>query len=431
MDRTTRYLFIVLGIVVFVILAPLIVLYISGTRFNLESRDTTATGILVAKTVPTNAKVYVDGKEEDTTPATVRFLERGDYMVKLEKEGYLPWTKKLSVEPGKVTYTYEGVEAVELLKQPIPKTLATSSVTSMIVVDDVIWFSSGPIIFYADINSPEQTKNISLPIAPTSLTELRDSSFILAQNTAGKKVLINRSNEATYALPDSLTTATDFNITTNNFLLARRGDTLFSYNLTSKVLTPLLHQIAGFTLLGNTGYAAVREAQTTLQTMEWSSTQFTNAQPIANSQVPGKSDCQLIITDGKELFVVTDGNLYRANAPLALISSHIKNVSHDLATDELTFSTASELWFYNFTASNAQLLTRDTASANAYLIRSSIGYGFIGGNSGLMALEIDSRDQQNRYNLISGDPVWAIALSDNKKTAVALQNGQLLLLPIR
>lgn len=431
MDRLTRYLFIVLGFVIFLVLAPLIVLYISGTRFNLNSHETTATGLLVAKSEPTGADVFLDDEKKDSTPATIRFLDRGDYTVKITKQGYLPWTKKLPVETSKVTYTYEGVDAVNLLREPIPQTLPTSGATSAIVFDDVIWYSANNSINFAPLNRATQFTKITLPFTPNSLSIMRDSVFLLAQNTNGKKALINRSTQATFILPDSFKDATDFNITTNNFLVYRNGDSVSSYNLTTHAITPLLHEIAGFTLLGNIGYAAVRDGHTTLQTIEWTGDGFSNAEPIINSQVPEDGDCQLIITKGKELFVLSGSNFYRANAPLELISSHVKNVALDPTTEELTFSTPSELWFYNFGSAKPQLLTRTTDTINTFIIRENIGYGFIGTASGLEALEIDSRDQQNRYELLKDNAVWAVGLSSDEKTAVALQNGQLLLIPIR
>jgi hypothetical protein len=431
MDRTTRYLFILLGFVLFLILAPSIVLYLSGTRLNFTDRDTEATGILVAKTNPNNATVFVNGEERDNTPATVRFLDRADYEVKLSKDGYFDWVKRLPVEPGKVTYTYEGIEAVEMIRRPEPVTAPAADVICMVVNDNIVWFGKQTSVHYFHINSPENITSLTLPITPRSLVVMRNSDYLLAENEAQKKVLINTKNQSITPLPDSLTNGVDLNITSNGLLLARIDDAVYSYNLSTRVLTPILKQVAGFTLLGNTGYVVHRDGSLTLQTVEWNGFEFGNAEPIFNSQLPGQEDTRLIITNSKELFALTGSTLYRINGPPEVISNHISDVKLDINTDELIFSTASELWFYNFIASKPQLLTRSTVPVNSLLIRSSLGYGFISSDSGLTILEIDSRDQQNRYPIISNSPVWAIGLSNNQEKLAALQGSQIIITPIR
>ncbi len=431
MDRTTRYLFILLGFILFLILAPGIVLYLSGTRLNFTDRDTEATGILVAKTNPSNAIVFVDGEEKDNTPGTIRFLDRKDYEVKLVKDGYFDWVKRLPVEPGKVTYTYEGIEAVEMIRRPELVTAPVSDVICMLVNDNIVWFGKQNSANYFNINSPDNITSIALPITPRSLTVMRNSDYLLAENETHRKVLINTQNKAIHLLPDNLTNATDLNITSNGLLAARSVDTVYSYNLATRVLTPLLNQVAGFTLLGNTGYVVHRDTAMTVQTVEWNGSGFGNAEPIFNSQLPGREDTRLIITNSKELFALTGGTLYRINGPPEVVSNHISEVKLDINTDELVFSTASELWFYNFLVSRPQLLTRSTVFVNAVLIRSSLGYGFIATETGLAALEIDSRDLQNRYSIISNSPVWAIGLSNNQEKLAALQNSQIVITPLR
>lgn len=431
MDRITRYLFILLLIVVFLVLAPLIVLYLSGTRFNLTSRDTEATGILVAKSNPSGAQVFIDGEEKDKTESTIRFLNRGDYNVRLTKDGYFPWSKRLAVESNKVTYTYEGLDAVELIRLPEPFTLTPQSVTSLVVVDDVIWFGTTNAVGHTGMSQPSEVKTISTPFTPRSLTILRNSNFLLADNGSGKKFLIDRGNDKIITLPDTLNLATDLNITSDNQLLARRSDIVYGYNFDTRVLSPLLHQVAGFTLLDNTAYVAHRDGALTIQTLRWNGIEFGDAEPILNSQLPGSKDVQLIITTGKELFAVSEGTLYRINGQPEVVSNHILAASLDFKTNELTFSTPSELWFYNFVASKPQLLTRTTSPINTFLLRSSIGYGLIATQAGLEALEIDVRDQQNRYTLLTDAPVWAVGLSDNQKNLAALQNSQIIILPIR
>ena len=140
----------------------------------------------------------------------------------------------------------------------------------------------------------------------------------------------------------------------------------------------------------------------------------------------------MIITDSKELFVQNDNLFYRvAEDELELLTSSLISAKLDLKTNELTFSSSSELWFYNFKTNKPQLLTRGTVSPHDKLIRSSIGYGFIAGDSGLELVEIDTRDKQNRYQILKDAPVYQISITENQKTVLALQNGSLVSYEIR
>ena len=116
MKKSSRYLLISFGIIIFFVIAPLLVLYVSGTRVNLDDRDTSSTGILDVKSEPSNAQVFINNDERSSTPATIRFLTQGEYVVTIKKDGYRDWTKRLAIESGEVRFAQEGVDVVQLIK---------------------------------------------------------------------------------------------------------------------------------------------------------------------------------------------------------------------------------------------------------------------------------------------------------------------------
>jgi hypothetical protein len=103
----------------------------------------------------------------------------------------------------------------------------------------------------------------------------------------------------------------------------------------------------------------------------------------------------------------------------------------DQVTNELVFSTGSELWFYNFRTNKPQLVTRGTTVAHDFMVRSNIGYGFIADSRGLEIVELDTRDRQNRYQVLKEKSVYQIAITENQKTIVALQDGSLVKIELR
>lgn len=56
-----------------------------------------ATGLLSVNSLPKNASVFVNDKLITTTDNTLNLIPN-DYQIKIVKEGYLPWTKKITIQ---------------------------------------------------------------------------------------------------------------------------------------------------------------------------------------------------------------------------------------------------------------------------------------------------------------------------------------------
>src|SRR3989338_5461590 len=92
-----RFLLVGSGVVVFVLITPILVLYARGFKVDWENKSIVKTGALVIRSEPDKAQIYLDDKKLDqTTPTNLRFLVPNDYNFRIEKEGYQSWTKRLN-----------------------------------------------------------------------------------------------------------------------------------------------------------------------------------------------------------------------------------------------------------------------------------------------------------------------------------------------
>lgn len=90
---------------IFLVSAPLIVLYTAGYRFNRTNNTVLQTGTLSLASTPRGAESYVNGENiQDTTPAILQRLSTGTRTVRLEKEGYYAWERTVNVESGSTSY---------------------------------------------------------------------------------------------------------------------------------------------------------------------------------------------------------------------------------------------------------------------------------------------------------------------------------------
>ena len=80
-----------------------IVLFARGYKFDLKNGSLEKTGMILAKSRPDGAKVFLDGKLITATNNPVQGLKSGKYDLKIVKDGYFEWEKKVTVEEELVT----------------------------------------------------------------------------------------------------------------------------------------------------------------------------------------------------------------------------------------------------------------------------------------------------------------------------------------
>ena len=433
MKPTTRYGLIIFGFCLFIILAPLLILYVTGTRFNFNSdSNTTGTGIFDAKSNPTNATLYIDDKEHSNTPAIARFLNQGEYVFTLKKEGYYDWSKRLPIESGNVNYAQVGVAEIEMIKKSEPLVIETAGVQSFVLVGNTIWYAQGNNVVYTPANDPaDKTVVTNVGTTPITLTQLRNKKFLLATDGT-QSTVINTDAKSFALLPFKVSDISQLQMISDDTMVYVMNNTLFSYNIIAKNTVALSQpgSVFAMTAINTTGYFA--KADGTVTSAVWSGAQFTDEQTLVSGITVASTGAQLFISDRKELFIKNGAaGLFRVGQQLDTVIEQAESVRLDAITNELTFISSGELWFYNFITNRPQLLTRNTANTHAFLIRSSIGFGFLATDAGLEAVEIDTRDKQNRYQLLSEKPVWQVMMTENQKTIIALQDGSLVLLEVR
>ena len=97
-----RVLLGLLTLIVVGILGLLVSFYARGYRFDRKTLTFNPSGLLVAKSDPDGAQVFVNGELTTATDTTIS-LSPGTYDLSIRKEGYRPWNKRLVIEKEVVT----------------------------------------------------------------------------------------------------------------------------------------------------------------------------------------------------------------------------------------------------------------------------------------------------------------------------------------
>ncbi|MDO8514900.1 MAG: PEGA domain-containing protein [bacterium] len=99
-----RFLAVLFSIVLILSVTVAVILTAKGYRPNFDDKTMDITGILVATSDPDGASVYLNNKLTTATNTTLN-LKPGSYDVKISKDGYYDWQKKIEIKKEEVFKT--------------------------------------------------------------------------------------------------------------------------------------------------------------------------------------------------------------------------------------------------------------------------------------------------------------------------------------
>ncbi len=94
-----------LYLAIFIIVAPLLILYTSGYRYNIKKAKIERNGTLIIDSNPKGASVIIDDHDTgEKTPISFQNMPPGWHTIRITKDGYHSWQKNLDVRPEQVSF---------------------------------------------------------------------------------------------------------------------------------------------------------------------------------------------------------------------------------------------------------------------------------------------------------------------------------------
>lgn len=401
MTRKPRYTLLILGILFFAVAAPVLVLYVQGKLPLPGNRRIQPTGIISVTSDPSGAEVYVNNKLEDTTPASVRFVPTGDYDIRIYKNGYWEWHKKLPVVAGRVTYANPNPDKQILLRRQTPQELA-SDVNLYAPHGKGLAYTRGlTLVLIPNLNEPERTINTSLSELPTELITNLNGTYIGVRTA--RSFLIIKSDDltvtdvSTYIPAQTQVVFTEYAalaLTPENNLLSLSFDQINNkpVTLATKVYAYRVRESDLYYMQQGDEFAALYHA--TISTNGLSGNQLlAQHTPIVTPR--------LYIDNTKAVFVLSEKTLYRINTRVEAIAHDVTTSSDQTGT--LSYTTAGELWWYDSGSNTSRLVSRNGEGFTSPVVQPTLQYALFVQGAKLVALELDDRGEQNRYVLDTAD----------------------------
>src|SRR3989344_8986954 len=211
MTRRTRRLLFYLAVVIFLFLSLVVVIYARGYKYSFDDNRFVRTGA-VRLDVNTGANVYFNDKFVGTTSFLGNSFSRGgllpgQYSVRISKENYTTWQKKVFVQEGFLT------EFTKIIILPENEDERGKLITE---IEDLLYPSSSP----SSSISPSLTPKVKISASPTPTPETREPFYIKS-----KKLYSNANQTEPEVISDNVL----------GFVLSPNESKLFWWNSNNEI----------------------------------------------------------------------------------------------------------------------------------------------------------------------------------------------------
>jgi len=410
-----RFSLLGIGIVLFLIITPLLVLYARGITYNFQTHQFIKTGAMVIQTQPTKALVFLNNKKiDDSTPMTIRFLLPDDYDVRVEKQGYQTWSKRLSVRSQYVTWINANRDFITLfLTNPKEEKSWPATGTLLSKNNDEIVFISANKTDYINIDTGSFSEMGPVP----------ETKFILPPTTQtiwehALAIYPFFQNQNNWQLSQAQIDKTSKIETTGTKTVLEINSDLYSFNpgaINSEQLALIDNNISAFTL-DNNNIWFIQNGQLKLYSFD------SNLTSVVQETLPTASSYQ-IVTGKDKIFGLFDNTLYVLNDQFDPLYSPVTFTSFNSASSRMFYGNNNEILSYSTIDQSTELILRSQTPISSVRPNFETGYVFFINEGKIKAVELDGRDHRNIYTILDRPGIKDFTLSlDGKKLYAIFAN---------
>jgi hypothetical protein len=424
MSKKTRYLLLLLGFIFFILFTPVMVLYVTGLKYDLKTGQFTSTGILAIRSTPAVVDVILNGKKVRSSDGDIKFLLPGEYNLTLEKPGYQPWSKRFFVQENQVTWANPVPDNLFLFKQNTPPVAIASSTIDFALSGNTLLYLTPAGLTVTTTNNFSRSQTFPLKIPADNILASPDGqTFAL-----GNSQIFNAAGQKISDIGNIVTASSSLEFSDDNNLFALENNTIYQLNVGADKKTALAKNASAFSvMLGNIYYLQQTATGSALYIQPLSGGQ---PQLLLNN-LPTFSTGQIFVNFQKQVMLLLDGSLYQASSIPVLVANNITGSSFDQNSSNLMVLRGGELDFYNYSTQSLDFITRTSLPLSNLILRPDLDYAFFFKDGSLEALELDLRDQQNEYSFYQAQQPEKFILDAGGKNLYILDGEKLLEQTIR
>ena len=385
----------------FLVVAPALIFYTSGYRYNLKKAAIEKYGTLITDSVPGGAQVTIDSVHSgNTTPYAFQEMSPGWHEVRFEKTAYLPWEKNLEIKPERVTFA----DHVHLwLAQPVVQFVTTGTIQNLSSnpEQDTLAYlqtaedaSTHLVLMQSKGRVSLDAKLPTTTIPVKTITWQADSRAVSLESASGTETLVRfvGKNISTATTAQGFWNGPDF--------LSFTGSRVFDWNSSNGIqtsdsmATSAREKVGDFTL---------QKATTSTQFLYdklFSTRAF--SLPAGNWSFNRIDGNTLLLRDGEHWLGVNPRQdqpflgTAEGDSPRWLNSSN--------GVPRALFVRDNELWLWQIGV-DPELIVRESAPIREVAWHASGDAIFLANDTSIDVLELDSRDGRIRHTLATFDHI--------------------------
>ena len=395
-------------VITFVVVTSAILATAHGYRYDTQHSKWVKTGIIVVKSQPKTVDVFVDGEQVDNrTPSRISRIFPGDHTIRVSKEGYHTWEKRLTAQAHQTTFATD----ITLFKNAEATALGpAASATTLFWLDQkplaaqikerrlVISSAKAPLNELWSVALPARSSRIAVyahPHLPFAVLKLEGSKTRLAT--------FDLYDDKKRMLVPSFTSSWDPDVLLDSFSAAH-----FYVQHRSAALKFDMNQKA-YTTVGSGSLLQAQDEQLLwskieggIPTLSWqtgSTSRVLAAMPLGFSPTTlSSSDSAVILWDSftKSTSVFNTSKMTRAT-PIPITSSQAP-VARFLDSGDWLLHSKHEIWLTD-KQGNSELLERISTPLTSVLALPKIPYLLIQTNDEIFIRALDNRDGAQKIKL--------------------------------
>ena len=428
MNKKVRYLLLLFGFIIFLIISPLIILYVSGITFDPQSKTFVRTGILAVRSQPTSAEIFLNNKLVRKNQGDIKFLTAGEYQVEIKKDGFKPWNKRLSVYKGQVTWANPAFNYIYLFFNEPKIQKLQSGVLDFYKNGDKLTTLTQEGITVASVNDPSHGQTYPLTSKFSKILAADQSGNNLILTDSGSELgIFNVNTGKLYSLSGLFDSLPKLQFDANGNLYALYKDTLYVVDFHNQTKAMVLKNIAAFYWQENNLYYAKQAERG--YSLQFSQPPFRQNQSLL-ADFSADPNLEMYVTFDKQILLVTGGSLYTVGEKgLTQLADSVQNVNFDASGNIFSIIHLGQLDYFG--SGNLNFVTRKSGIISNAVINTQIAEAFFNDKNRLSAIELDSRDNQNTYILYEGKDLKKFFVDDVGKNILVLDDGELKSLVVR
>ena len=403
-------------VLVFAIVAPGIIMYSQGYRFDIKKMKYLETGGIYVKAFPGDATITIGNNDKNKTSGfsrdlLVQNLLPGNHTVKIEKDNYHSWSKTLEVKEKKVS----EAKYVILFPNEIAFASIDNDVKNFYPYPDnnkILILTVSNELFSYDTNKKETIKILSKNQTPYNISDVSFSPTgrrALIKTSAGLHYLLNLE-ASTISLIKSMSSNTQnvvFDSNNEGSFFYQVNNLIYRVNADKQTASKLFkkEKVDTFTINGNDVYY-LEEGLLYRDNLTLNTNEALSKQPFETA----KNSYELIIMEGEIFLIENKKAVYLFNRENGIFDKKVEaktEIKYTPFYERILFAADNELWLLLLKDAETPFFAK--AKSTIFISRFSQNIGdikWLNGdyfvytlNNKVNISEIDNRDHINSFEL--------------------------------